>query len=147
MDVTIRPLSPRDRPAWDRLWAAYLDFYGTSRPKEVFDTHFARLLGDDPQDYSALVAEADDRLVGLAHFLFHRHGWSIENVCYLQDLFTDPEMRGRGVGRRLIESVYAVADAEGAAQVYWMTQSDNVQARRLYDRIGVVTPFIKYQRR
>lgn len=146
MEVTIRPLAPEDRANWQRLWAAYLAFYGTSRPQDVFDTHFGRLLGDDPHDFKGLVAEVDGRVVGLAHYLFHRHGWSIEDVCYLQDLYAEPEMRGKGVGRRLIEAVYDAADAAGSAQVYWTTQSGNRQARRLYDRIGVLTPFIKYQR-
>jgi GNAT superfamily N-acetyltransferase len=88
----------------------------------------------------------DGRPVGLAHYLFHRHGWRIEDVCYLQDLYADPDARGRGVGRALIEAVYAAADARGCPQVYWTTQHFNAVGRRLYDRIGVLTPFIKYQR-
>ncbi|NNF92000.1 MAG: GNAT family N-acetyltransferase, partial [Boseongicola sp.] len=86
------------------------------------------------------------RPVGLAHYLFHRHGWSVADVCYLQDLYADPEVRGQGIGRALIEDVYAKADAAGAPSVYWLTQDFNTQARRLYDRIGEVTPFIKYKR-
>ncbi|MEL6677553.1 MAG: GNAT family N-acetyltransferase, partial [Pseudomonadota bacterium] len=106
-----------------------------------------RLLGDDPQDYSGLVAERGGTLIGLTHYVFHRHGWKIENVCYLQDLFVDPDVRGSGAGRALIEGVYAAADAAGAPSVYWTTQDFNTSARQLYDRIGEVTPFIKYQRR
>jgi GNAT superfamily N-acetyltransferase len=76
--------------------------------------YFERLLGDDPQDFSGLIAEVDGRPVGLTHYVFHRHGWRVENVCYLQDLYADPEVRGRGVGRALIEAVYAEADARDA---------------------------------
>ncbi|WP_415403135.1 GNAT family N-acetyltransferase [Tateyamaria sp. SN3-11] len=144
--LIVRPLTLSDRSAWDDLWAAYLSFYNTSRPKEVFDTYFARLLGNDPQDYNGLVAEADGKLVGLAHYLFHRHGWKIENTCYMQDLYADPSVRGQGVGRKLIEAVYAAADAAGAPSVYWLTQDTNTQARKLYDRIGKLSPFIKYER-
>ena len=79
-------------------------------------------------------------------YLFHRHCWKIENVCYLQDLYADPSARGMGVGRALIEAVYEQADAAGAPSVYWMTQEFNHTARQLYDRIGQLTPFIKYQR-
>jgi GNAT superfamily N-acetyltransferase len=145
--VAIRPLAASDKADWARLWTAYLAFYETSRPQEVFDIYFQRLLGDDPQDYHGLIAEVDGRPVGLVHYLFHRHGWSVENVCYLQDLYADPEVRGTGVGRALIEAVYAAADAQGAGQVYWLTQDFNTAARRLYDRIGVATPFIRYNRR
>ncbi|TMV06585.1 GNAT family N-acetyltransferase [Ruegeria sediminis] len=128
------------------MWGAYLDFYNTSVPKEVYASTFARLLGDDPQDFSCFVAERGGRLVGLTHYLFHRHAWKIENVCYLQDLFARPEARGTGVGRALIEAVYAEADRQGAPTVYWLTQDFNATARKLYDRIGKLTPFIKYQR-
>ena len=146
MSVAIRPLAAADETAWRRLWADYLDFYETRVPEEVYATHFARLLGEDPQDYSCIIAEVDGRPAGLAHYLFHRHGWRVENVCYLQDLYADPEVRGRGIGRALIEAVYAAADRAGSSQVYWTTQDFNATARRLYDRVGVLTPFIKYQR-
>ncbi len=146
MTVTIRPLIDRDEPHWRRLWRDYLAFYRTTRPEAVYATQFARLMGDDPNDYSGLVAEVDGAPRALAHYLFHRHGWREENVCYLQDLYADPGVRGQGVGRALIEAVYAAADAAGAPAVYWLTEEDNHSARRLYDRIGRKTPFVKYER-
>lgn len=144
--LTVRRLTEADRPDWARMWQAYLAFYQTSRPQEVYDTYFARLLGDDPQDFNALIAVLDGRPVGLAHYLHHRHGWRIENVTYLQDLYAEPDVRGQGIGRALIEAVYAAADAAGAPAVYWLTQDFNHEARRLYDRIGKLSPFIKYDR-
>lgn len=146
VSCTIRALRPEDRPQWAEMWADYLAFYKTDLPVEIYDSTFARLLGDDPRDFSALVAERDGRLVGLTHFLFHRHAWKIEEVCYLQDLYARPETRGTGVGRALIEAVYARADRQGAPTVYWLTQDFNETARKLYDRIATLTPFIKYQR-
>lgn len=146
MQPLVRSLQPGDEADWRRLWTGYLQFYNTSLPEAVFASTFARLLGDDPQDFNALVAESDGRLLGLAHFLFHRHAWKIENVCYLQDLYVDPDARGTGMGRALIEAVYARADAAGAPAVYWLTQEFNTQARQLYDRVAQVTPFIRYNR-
>ena len=145
-DIEIRPLRPEDAAEWRRLWTGYLEFYKTTVPEEVYATTFSRLLGDDPQDFNALVAEVDGRPLGLAHYLFHRHCWRIENVCYLQDLFVTPEARGTGLGRALIEAVYARADAAGAPSVYWLTQDFNAEARQLYDRVAQVTPFIRYVR-
>lgn len=142
----IRPLRAGDRDEWAALWRAYLTFYETTLPDAVYDTYFARLLGDDPQDFHGLVAERDGQLIGLVHYVFHRHGWRIENVCYLQDLFVSPEARGKRTGRALIEAVYAAADAANSPSVYWMTQSGNAAGRRLYDRVGQITDFIKYQR-
>ncbi|MDA7428893.1 GNAT family N-acetyltransferase [Primorskyibacter aestuariivivens] len=146
LPVTIRTLRASDRDQWASLWRDYLAFYETSVPDRIYDVLFSRLLGDDPRDFNALVAEVDGRLVGLTHYLFHRHGWKEEEVCYLQDLYAAPDMRGRGVGRKLIEAVYKAADDHGAPSVYWLTQEFNHTARDLYDRVAVLTPFIKYQR-
>ena len=144
--LSIRPLRPEDRDEWSEMWRDYLAFYETTVPDNIYDTTFARLLGDDPQDFSCFVAEANGRLLGLTHYLFHRHAWKVENVCYLQDLFARPEARGTGVGRALIEAVYAEADRQGAPSVYWLTQDFNHTARTLYDRVGKLTPFIRYNR-
>ncbi|KIC44615.1 GCN5 family acetyltransferase [Ruegeria sp. ANG-S4] len=142
----IRSLRPDDREEWADMWRDYLAFYETTVADEIYDMTFARLLGDDPQDFSCFVAEADGQLVGLTHFLFHRHAWKAENVCYLQDLFAKPDARGTGVGRALIQAVYDEADRQGSPSVYWLTQDFNHTARKLYDRIGKLTPFIRYQR-
>lgn len=146
MTTVVRPLTRSDQAEWRRLWRDYLAFYETEVPDAVYATYFERLLGDDPRDLNGLIAVVDGRPVGLTHYLFHRHGWKIEDVCYLQDLYADPQARGRGVGRALIQAVYDAADAAGAPSVYWLTQDFNAEARKLYDRIGVVTPFIKYAR-
>jgi GNAT superfamily N-acetyltransferase len=146
MTRVIRPLLPTDEAAWRGLWTAYLAFYETTLPEAVFSSTFSRLLGSDPQDFACLIAEVDGQPLGLAHFLFHRHGWKIENTCYLQDLYVDPRARGAGLGRALIEAVYAAADAAGAPSVYWLTQDFNHTARQLYDRVAKVTPFIRYNR-
>jgi GNAT superfamily N-acetyltransferase len=143
----IRPLRTEDEADWRRLWTAYLQFYNATVPEAVYVSTFTRLLGDDPRDFSALVAEVDGRLLGLTHFLVHRHAWKVEDVCYLQDLYVDPKARGLGLGRALIEAVYTRADAAGAPAVYWLTQDFNATARQLYDRIAQVTPFIRYVRK
>ena len=103
-------------------------------------------MSDENGTFHGHVAVLDGVPVGLVHFLFHAHMWRTEQVCYLQDLYAAPEARGTGVGRALIQSVYDAADAQGVQNVYWLTQDFNTTARQLYDRIGKVTPFIKYQR-
>jgi len=145
-DSIIRPLSASDEADWRRLWTEYLAFYGTTVPDAVYDTTFARLLGGDPHDFSGSLALRGGKAVGLVHYLFHRHCWRAENVCYLQDLYVDPAARGSGLGRRLITAVYDAADKAGAPAVYWLTQAENTTARQLYDRIGQPTTFMKYQR-
>ncbi len=145
-DLEIRPLRASDEADWRRLWTGYLAYYETTVPEPVYASTFARLLGDDPQDFSGRIATVEGRPLGLVHYLFHRHCWKIENVCYLQDLYVDPQARGTGLGRRLIEAVYAAADANGTPAVYWLTQEFNTPARLLYDQVAKVTPFIRYIR-
>lgn len=147
--LDIRPLREGDEPEWRRLWKAYLAFYETELPDEIYASSFARMLQGNAgveHEYRGLLALNDGKPCGIVHFLFHRHGWRIENVCYLQDLYADPDVRGTGVGRALIEAVYRAADLKGCPAVYWLTQDFNSGARRLYDRIGKVTPYIKYNR-
>ena len=146
MTLTIRPLAPADHAEWRRLWTGYLQFYNTSVSEAVYAVTFARLIDPARPQQNALVAEQDGRLVGLVHYIYHAHNWRIEDVCYLQDLYVDPETRGTGAGRALIEAVYAAADANGTPAVYWLTQDFNTQARQLYDRIAKVSPFIRYNR-
>lgn len=146
-DVLIRPLEARDEAQWRRLWTGYLDYYETKVPEVVYATTFARILSGAANEFRGLVAELDGVPVGLTHYLFHRHCWKVENICYLQDLYTDPAVRGQGVARAVIEAVYAAADAEGCPTVWWLTQEFNYRGRMLYDQVGVKTPFIRYNRR
>ena len=147
LSVSIRPLRDGDFQAWKHLWHAYLEFYETTVEDIVYETSFDRIRSDQNLSQNGLVAEQDGVLTGLAHYIFHPHNWKIEDVCYLQDLYVASEFRGCGVGRTLIEAVYAASDAHDISSVYWLTQDFNKPARRLYDYVGSVTSFIKYQRR
>lgn len=144
--VTIRPIETGDAAAWRQLWTGYLEFYKTTLPEAVYAQTFARITGREHPGPYGLLAVVDGKPVGLVHYIFHRSGWKIEDVCYLQDLYVDPSIRGAGIGRALIEAVYQAADAAGCPAVYWMTQEFNYAGRMLYDRVGVKSPFIRYNR-
>jgi GNAT superfamily N-acetyltransferase len=144
----IRPVTQADHDQWLPLWEGYNAFYErtgpTAVPAEVTETTWRRFLDDD-EPVHALVAEDDGRLVGLTHFLFHRNTVMVEPVCYLQDLFTDPALRGKGVGRLLIEGVYAAARTAGSTRVYWHTHQTNATAMRLYDQVATHSGFVVYR--
>ena len=146
MTLTIRPLQVTDRDSWARMWADYLTFYDSDVTPEIYDLTFSRLIDLEKMMQNGLVAELDNIAIGIVHYIYHPHNWRAEDVCYLQDLFIDPHVRGQGIGRALIEAVYAAADVNGTPSVYRMTQNFNTNARQLYDRIGKLTPFIKYSR-
>jgi GNAT superfamily N-acetyltransferase len=143
MGITVRPLSADDRQQWQPLWDRYNLFYERPNlPAEISEAAFARFL-DPGEPMHAAVAEVDGRIVGIVHYLYHRSTTSVEDVCYLQDLFTAPDARGKGVGRTLIEHVYDEAAKAGSRRVYWQTHEAN-PARKLYDRVADLTPFRRY---
>jgi len=143
---TIRRLTEADQAEWRILWDGYLRFYETEVSEEVSTLTWRRIL-DPEAPIEAFCADAGGgRLLGIVHYLFHPVTWAAGPRCYLEDLFTSQAARGKGVGRALIEAVYAAADARGADQVYWLTAESNVTARALYDRVATKTAFIKYRR-
>jgi len=145
-DILVRKLARTDKSAWQQHWASYLEFYQQDLSQEVTDGLFERLLSAG--SHSAFVAEKQDRIVGFVHFLFHDSSWSLDQVCYLEDLYVSPEVRGGGAGRKLIEAVYTAVDLEPGAngKVYWHTNQDNKRAQMLYDRIGELSDYIRYVR-
>jgi GNAT superfamily N-acetyltransferase len=147
--LIIRPVASADHSQWEGLWADYNSFYGragaTALPYEITRTTWARFF-DAREPIYALVAERGGRLLGLAHYLFHRSTIMVEPTCYLQDLFTAERARGQGVGRALIESVYDRARAAGAHRVYWQTHEANLTAMRLYDQVAERSGFVIYRR-
>jgi GNAT superfamily N-acetyltransferase len=147
-DLLVRPIARTDQAAWRPLWDGYNAFYGRAGPtalaEEITATTWDRFF-DPAEPVHALVAERDGRIVGIVHYLFHRSTTAIGLNCYLQDLFTDAEARGGGIGRALIEAVYAAARAAGSSRVYWQTHETNQVAMRLYDKVAVKSGFLVYR--
>ena len=149
MSLTIRPVTRADYDQWLPLWEGYNAFYTrvgpTAVPIEVTNLTWQRF-HDSYEPMHALVAESGDKLVGLTHYLFHRNTTMIGPVCYLQDLFTDATLRGKGVGKALIEGVYERARLAGSPRVYWHTHETNKTAMRLYDYVATHTGFVVYRK-
>jgi GNAT superfamily N-acetyltransferase len=147
--LSVRPLEAGDHDAWRPLWDGYNAFYGrsgeTALPEAITRLLWERLFDPD-EPVHALVAERDGRVVGLVHYLFHRATTMDGPICYLNDLFTSAEARGGGVGRALIEAVYAAARAAGSTRVYWQTHETNLTAMRLYDQVAGKSGFIVYRK-
>jgi len=142
--LVIHPLAPVDRPAWQRLWDSYCDFYSTPLPASTTETTWARLL--DPASavggYGAY--DGSGNLVGFAHIVLHPHTWSPKTLCYLEDLFVSPAFRGRDVGYSLISFLWNKAEEEGWGRLYWHTEATNTAARRLYDRFRPADGYVRY---
>ncbi|HYW58423.1 MAG TPA: GNAT family N-acetyltransferase [Polaromonas sp.] len=145
--ITVRAIQQSDFDAWKPLWDGYNAFYGrkdeTALAPEITQATWQRFF-DPLEPVFALVAESDGKLLGLTHYLYHRSTTRIELTCYLQDLFTDPSTRGRGVGRALIHGVYEQAKGAGIKRVYWQTHTTNAAGRMLYDKVAAHMGFLIY---
>jgi GNAT superfamily N-acetyltransferase len=144
-DIRIVPLRPEDHAAWLPLWRGYQSFYKVDIPPAFSAMTWARL-NDPAEPVAGALAWNGPEAVGLVHHIRHRSCWTIGDYCYLQDLFVAPRCRGAGIGRKLIEHVYAVAERDGCARVYWLTHETNATAMQLYDRVAERSGFIQYRR-
>lgn len=145
--IVIRDLIPSDEARWRTLWDGYVEFYGAAVPDKITDTTWAKLMGENSRVFG-LVAEVDgpkDReVIGIVNCVLHDNTWSDQLICYLEDLFVDPQHRGNGAATALIEAVVDRAKARDWLRVYWMTKADNTVARTLYDKIAPVTDWVRY---
>jgi GNAT superfamily N-acetyltransferase len=141
--VVLRPVE--DHAAWGKLWRGYQSFYKVEIPADVSDLTWGRLL-DPSEPVNGLLALQEDQPVGLVHFIWHRSTWTKGDYCYLQDLFVDSSARRAGIGRRLIEAVYAQAEAQGCSRVYWLTHETNHSAMQLYEQVADRSGFLQYRK-
>ena len=146
MEIKINEIQKKDFDEWSSLWQKYLDFYETKLSNDIFKNTFNRLINKKEGDVLGFLAFKENKPIGLVHLISHFHNWKIEKALYLQDLYVLLEYRKNGVGKKLINHVYDYADKKNLSYVYWLTQDFNLEARSLYNKVGKVTPFIKYNR-
>ena len=148
-ELMIRTVTPSDHEQWLPLWDGYNAFYERSGPTalapEITAMTWSRFF-DAYEPVHALVAEQDGQLLGLVHYLFHRSTTAIAPDCYLRDLFTSQQARGKGVGRALINGVYDRAKFAGCPRVYWLTHKTNQTAMQLYDKVAENSGFVVYRK-
>jgi GNAT superfamily N-acetyltransferase len=144
MTLTIRAIEERDKVQWLKLWAGYLEFYKSTISPEQTELTWRRLINNELKMFG-FVAESEEGVIGFTHCLFRPSTWTETDYCYLEDLFVDPNIRGKGVGRALMNKVFELAKEKKSKRVYWTTQEFNETARILYDSITPVSEFVQYR--
>lgn len=144
-DLTLRPVSRGDKDEWLALWNQYLVFYEADIPPAVTARTWERFLDDD-EPVGCVMAWSGNVAIGFATHVRHRTTWSAGDCLYLEDLFVDASVRGRGVGGKLIAFLYDLAASNQCSQVYWLTHETNANAMRLYDHIGGRSGFVHYKK-
>jgi len=144
--LSLRALASDDYQSWKRLWDGYLKFYETALSDEITSNTWSEVL--DPKGLiTGFVAEVDSEVCGIAHCFLRPSTWHKVDYLYLEDLFVDPNYRGKGVGRALLDRAASYGRQIGAERLYWITKEDNAQARALYDAFvkGEASGFIQYE--
>jgi GNAT superfamily N-acetyltransferase len=142
--VTVRAAVAQDEARWRRLWQGYCASLGNPVPDEVTAGVWRRIL-DPAQPIHCIVADLPERpVVGIANYVVHPHTWSLQDLCYLEDLFVAEEARGSGAGRALIDELVRLAERHNWRRVYWHTRDNNYRARTLYDRVVPRTDYVRY---
>jgi GNAT superfamily N-acetyltransferase len=144
MTLTVRVIEEKDKSQWLKLWAGYLEFYKSTISPEQTELTWERLINNELKMFG-FVAEDENGVIGFTHCLFRPSTWTETDYCYLEDLFVDPNIRGKGVGRALMEKVVELAKEKKSKRVYWTTQEFNKTARVLYDSITPVSEFVQYR--
>ena len=144
MTLTIRAIEEKDKDQWLKLWAGYLEFYESTISSEQTELTWKRLINNELKMFG-FVAESEEGVIGFTHCLFRPSTWTETDYCYLEDLFVDPNIRGKGIGRALMNKVFELAKEKKSKRVYWTTQEFNKTARVLYDSITPVSEFVQYR--
>lgn len=144
--AVVRPVEPGDKETWLNLWDGYCTFYEATVPTDVTAATFERLLSEDVPNMFGLVAELDGRVVGFAHCVLHPNTWSVQDICYMEDLYVAPDVRGGGVGRTLVEAITSMGRAFKWQRIYWRTDAKNATAQVLYNKLADRTTWVQYEK-
>jgi len=143
-EITVRPAQSGDRSTWRQLWRDYCAVFHAVVPDEVTEGVWQRILAPDGVIGCLLACRAGNDPVGFANYVLHPHTWSLQSVCYLEDIFVLPEARGYGAGRALIEGLAVLGKQQGWRRIYWHTHEKNYRARALYDQFSRRTEHVRY---
>jgi ribosomal protein S18 acetylase RimI-like enzyme len=144
MNYHIRKIEACDEPRWRYLWDAYTRFYEREPSQAITQNTWARIMNPASPVYAIVAERGGNEVIGIANYIIHENTSIIAPACYLSDLIVDPDQRGAGVGKLLIDWLVAEMSKEGWSRVYWHTRENNYRARSLYDKYASQSGFLRY---
>ena len=142
----IREIQLKDKDQWKKLYRGYADFYKAEINDKILQTVWG-WLNDNKHELQGIAYEVDNKIVALAHFRRMPRPLKGQDICFLDDLFVDPQHRGQKIGEKLINRIREISKSRGWSLVRWITRDDNLRAKSLYDRISEKTNWDVYELR
>lgn len=131
MNIQIRKGEEKNLPALLELIKELADF---ERAGDAVTNNLERMLAEQTY-FEFFVAEHDTKVVGVALYFFAYFTW-VGKSLYLDDVYVRPAYRGKQIGSRLLEAVFAVAQKENCQRLRWQVLTWNTPAIEIYKKIG-----------
>ena len=141
--MIIQPLQKSDYSQWLPLWHANME--GSVSDEITVETW--RRICDPASKVGGICAREDNSadevgpIIGICHYILHPTTGNLKDVCYMQDLYVDPAHRRKGIARKLVTYLAAMATVQEWARIYWLAEGKNEAAQKLYQSLGLKLDF------
>jgi len=136
--VTVRPIRPDDVPAVVGLVRELAEYEKALHEVRLSEEQLTDcLFGDSPALFGH-VAEDDGAVVGVALWFLNFSTWRGTHGIYLEDLFVQPQHRGKGLGRELLRTLAAVCAERGYSRLEWSVLDWNTPSIDFYEAAGAL---------
>jgi ribosomal protein S18 acetylase RimI-like enzyme len=140
----IRKLERKDKENWIKLYCGYAKFYKVSMNNEILNTLW-NWIHDENHVVNGISYELEGKIVAIAHYRTMPRPIKGQYICFLDDLFVEPDFRGQKIAQKLISYLKSLSKANNWDGIRWITHSSNKNAKKLYDKIANNTGFELYE--
>ena len=139
MALRIERANERDIPAIVRLVRLLAEYEKLAHAMISTEDDFRKALFGPRRNVEALMAFAGDAPVGFALYFYNFSTFLGKRGIYLEDLFVEPEYRGQGIGKALLERLARIGKEEDCGRMEWSVLTWNRPSIDFYHRLGAVT--------
>jgi GNAT superfamily N-acetyltransferase len=136
MTLSLRDATPDDLPRVLHFIRALADYERLSHEVRADEATLARFLFAEPRRAEALIARWDDEAVGFAVWYYSFSTFLGRPSLYIEDVFVNPDARGRGIGKAIFAHLAARAIAQGCGRMEWSVLDWNAPSIAFYRALG-----------